>query len=472
MAKDATLYAYAVRFEGRAIDERRFREVVERNFGVRGMTVERTALVTPEQLAALRPRGVPAGRKPRKAGPPARAQRLLALLDDGKPWTVAALKRAAGGKQVSAYLVDLIRDGLVSRIEPGVYCKAGCEPAHDRTATRLPKRGSAEARVHDLLAQAMTLAEIGEEIGRSRNTVDGILKRLVDAGHVVRIESGGEAGGRHLYVRADVGADGILSRTPKLNDSDARILSSLSVGEHHTPADVADRVGMDHGHVADRLQALAKRGLVEFGGMSGLRVAALTDRGVRHPQYEPGAGKAAPFDTATRIAPATRAVVRALAILGAATTAEITKSSAWEGRIGLGQTVAALRDRGYVATDAEGGRFRRHRLTRSGLALSKLLANAPLASGTIGARRNGPRPTGPHAGPRKPPPPTDGTDGRLLALLERDGPLTAPEARRRLGHDDLTVPALMATFAALEEDGRVVRSPRRDRGLIRWQLVP
>lgn len=473
MAKDAALYRYNLRFDGRAVDERRLREVIERHFGVHGMAVERTVLATPDQIAALKPGTSQAARKPRRAGPPPRAQRLLALLEDGKSWTTSALRKAAGGRQIGPYLVDLLREGLISRPQPGVYCKAGSEPPPKPDAARLPKPGSTAAHVHDLLAQAMTMAELGAALGRSRNTLDGTLSKLIRDGLVLRVEAGREAGGRHLFVRTDIGAEGILSRTPSLAETDARILSSLAVGTHHAPAGLASLLAVDVGHVGDRLVAMERRGLVEVGGMSGLRVASITAKGVRHPQYRPEAEKAATFDPGTQVGPATAAVVRALASLGAATTAEITAVSRWNGRIGLGQTVAALRDRGYVLTEEQGGRFRRHRLTKLGLALSKLLL-APSPGERDGSRVvervEASRRSGRRAALRLP----DGLEEELLALFERDGPMTAPEAMLRLGRDDLSLPVAVAAIAALEADGRLIRVAHRDRNprdLIRWRAA-
>lgn len=378
MAKDDKVYRYVVAFDGRAIDERRFREVVERNFGVVDLTVARSESRTAPAPAA-RPWD---GKRP---APETREGRILTLLGDGKAWRFNAIKAAVGVRGPTLRIDRLVEQGYLTRLGWGLYCKAGAEADAVEPPASAP-RGPSLRRLHDMLAEPKTAVEIKEVLGVSRQAVEQKLKRLVEDGWIARVDAADGEAGHHVYHRTDRPMrDALRRRAPSLRPAEARCLCALAAGQSHALADVARTAGLDALATARSLRRLADFGLVDLVGAIRSRVVRLLSRGIEHPAYEPEAAKAAPFDPSEKASPRTAAVVRMLAALGSATSLELTLLTGIgrgkkPGQAGTGNVVHWLRRAGYLESDVPEGGHGVHRLTKRGLALADALRDGAAPS--------------------------------------------------------------------------------------------
>lgn len=466
MQKDARVYRYVVAFDGRAIDERRFREVVERNFGVKDVTVSRTDVPAPagsatEPLAAAAP-----------PAPGSKAGRVLAVLGDGRAWRLAAIKAASGVANANASLDRLVDRGLVSKLRWGLYCKAGAESDAVETPAEAPRSASLR-RLHDMLTEPRTAVELKEALGVSRQAVEQKLKRLMEEGWIARAATVEGEAGHHVYHRTDrVPAGALRRRPPSLRPVEARCLSCLTATDAHAVADVADVVGLELMAAARSLRRLADFGLVDLVGTMRSRVARLLSRGIEHPAYDPEAPKAAPFDPVKKASPRTTAVVRMLSALGSATSLELTLLTGIgrgkkAGEAGTGNVVHWLRRAGYLETDVPDAGYGVHRLTKRGLALASALrhgepippeeARRRLESAMTQYRREASERT--RAGLASRPSGTHGKADDVLAVVREHGPIATSDVNAKLptpyGHPR----SVDLTLRTLASRGLVVAAP-------------
>lgn len=328
--KDSRFRNYTVTFVARNLDEGRLKQVLAHNFQAKEMSVA-SELLADE-------RGEPPNWRPR---PTSVEGRILALLEDGRIWRCGAIAKTLDLRpQATSHACgSLVECGFVRKIAHGKYAVAGLPEMPTEEAPSEEKFGESVLKVLDLVERPRSLAEIRDLCGFTRQRADQILKKLMAAGRVRRVNNPAEAG-RWLYVRKEMRSDAALvDRPPRLPKAVAAVLSGVPPGETVTVHGLVDLLKANPISMAKRLDRLTATGLLDLVelGIRRIKVLRLTARGAAHPQYLPGVPKAEPYVHDKAVDSRLTEILLVIATLGEARSLEITLLTGI-GRTGRRQT--------------------------------------------------------------------------------------------------------------------------------------
>jgi DNA-binding MarR family transcriptional regulator len=174
------------------------------------------------------------------------------------------------------------------------------------------------------LVEPKTAIELRNLAGVTRQRIEQILRRLVEANKVLRNEIAGERG-QHIYIRSDVDyRDSLLLRSPSLMQGRARALSTLAMEVHHQITDVAHLLQTSRQMLVPWFAQLSAQGLVSMFKLTQHQYVALTPRGFSHPQYDIQATKAPAADIVSDIGERRVRFLQVISVIGPLRTIDIT----------------------------------------------------------------------------------------------------------------------------------------------------
>jgi DNA-binding MarR family transcriptional regulator len=309
------MHRYKLEFTSTAIDQKRIRDLLAHEF--------RASEISLDPLPT-------ASRKPRQPRAQLRAQleaRALACLSDGKPWRRKALLEKVcpiSNGSLDLALVRLEGCGAIRKVRHGVFLSADAPEPDERDIPDWPSfRSPSGEKALALLAEPRSAPRLQEILGVTRQRVDQILRRLIAGGLARRFRVVGERG-LFVYVRADSDPSDILPRrTPELTESRAQILSALPPETLCRASDVG-AVTQLHQFSFYYLNQLGAMGLLVNVKLGPRRYAAITPKGLQHPQYDGSAPKVAAADIINDFGETRAKFIQMLHVLGSAQTIDLT----------------------------------------------------------------------------------------------------------------------------------------------------
>ena len=327
------------------------------------------------------------------AAPPApdhgqalRAQ-IMNLFADGKPrqltGIVAALGHGASRAEVRRQLYALKAKGRLVRPRHGDWASAKSHATAADELIDLRKHyvhRNTRAKVLDRLLQPTPAPALVQQLSLSRQRIYQVLHKLADSGEIRRFPVPvRKFRPRWLWLRSDVSIQHALLATHLTPDLGKEILSSLEPDALHSLQDIARVVHCNVCTVGQHLRQLEAAGLVTISRLGLSLYVAITPRGLTHPARSADGARAAPVNAARVLRNRRLAFVERLAVLGEATTLDLTASLAGPDRPGLdfmsGAIVARLVQLGLaeIVTAPPRGQ-RTYRLTEAGRAEAAVMA--------------------------------------------------------------------------------------------------
>jgi DNA-binding MarR family transcriptional regulator len=351
-------HRYALEFEAAELDEGRLLRLLEAEFHIDGITVSRSRI---EGAAIARPhKGV--------------ARQILDILGDARPWRQKAIAEKLGAPKstIARVLGLLTKQGLVQRLQQGVYLIAGARPprAAEMPAWPAQPESPTTAKALSMLSLPRTMPEIREELGVTRQRVEQLLAKLVAAGKVKRMDiQGGDA--RAIFLRADCDSSLFAERTTPISDTKRRVLGALTPEAIHSATDICSVAGIAPPAMFGALNDLSGMGLLLTYLVAGRRYASLTQQGLEHAAYEPSLPKAPAADVVAEFGSRRAPYLQALSVLGELKSLNMTDALP-DGhldsvRYGTGQTIRDMAMTGLIEVAERKGRgHAKYRLTRRG----------------------------------------------------------------------------------------------------------
>jgi hypothetical protein len=308
------MHRYRVEFASKSIDESRLRDFLEQRFGLSEIAVVRGGQST---SGGAGPKNIT-------------EEKILALLADGKPWRRKAIIKQGGFVQ-SPQLIDLLLRrmtdvGIIRKLQHGVY-SASNEPVatnHEIPALKRNQERQSHQRILTLLTEPKSARAIQQEIGVTRQRIDQLLKAMLKANNIKRVEVAGERG-RFRYIRCDsYDSDAFLTRQPDLHESRVRILSALAPETLSRVTEVALIGSANIQTLPTYLVQLSAMGLTSTFKLGQHWYVGITPRGLQHPQYDPHSPKAKTADLLADFGEERVSFIQFLQALGAARTADLT----------------------------------------------------------------------------------------------------------------------------------------------------
>jgi predicted transcriptional regulator len=364
-------FKYTLTFNGKAVDETKLRDVLERRFNARDIGIIRHLAAYPAAVVAP------------VRGTTSHQNRLLQILSDGKPHRRQSLMEELKGLrdwEVNNALAALVEAGLSRRFAHGIYGSLSVEQSDvDNLPERINKGAKATtySKVLALIKRGpATAVRIKDEFGVTRQRVEQILSKMELRGQIQRIETVGERG-QYVYAIKGSKLSEIAKRAPDLTDSRNSLLSCLAADQLFLASDVADFLGTTSVTlISDRLAELETWGFL-FTFRVGVKVfCGLTPKGLQHLGYNLASPKTQAVDFVAAIGKHKCRYLQALnALGGTAKTIDLTYALDLPGDRSLsGQMIQRLTHSRLVepADRPVDGKQRAHRLSRIGTLVATL----------------------------------------------------------------------------------------------------
>ncbi|MEP9378425.1 hypothetical protein ABLE91_17040 [Aquabacter sp. CN5-332] len=357
------MHKYRLEFSSETLNEARLRDVLEREFKIASILIVRD---TPVLTTTSAPKATSDTQKA-----------VVSLLSDGKPWRrkaiLLSLMPAVPQAEVANAIVRMLANGLMKKVQHGVYLLNGVEQTESTQIPRL-NRGPESPTVlkaMDLLSSPRSASFLRIELGVTRQRVDQMTKKLMAEGRIRRFPVSGEQGA-FIYVRTEnAGKETILLRAPNLHETRGRIISTFLPETLARFDDIASLVRVAGHQVKTYLQQLSTQGLVITFKLGNRSYAAITPRGLDHPQYDRDAVKVTTADPLRDFGRLRARFIQILDVLGEAKTIDLTYGLPFKKDIGRangsGQVVQRLTQSGLIQKiSVESGRHSGYRLTKKG----------------------------------------------------------------------------------------------------------
>jgi hypothetical protein len=343
-------------------------------------------VASPAALAQLEVGAFP-GKSPVVSRSSRLEESILSILADGKPWRSKHLveRVAADGKAIAIHteLAALWKAGRISKLRNGVWMLAGLpEPSADEIPPLRPAqfRGPTGRKVWNRLSTAASAPTLVKELGVTRQRIDQILKTLLEQETVTRLQVPG-ARRRWLWIRSDVCAnDALRYCPPPSRDRRAAVLNALEPDALHFIDDVVQAVGEAEQVVREQIRKLECSGLVVSIRLGRTLYVGITPCGLDDPCRSPSAARSPTADLSEAFADKRVACLETLAVLGEATTIEVSAGLANSESLGTDVTssrsIAQLIGNNLAdVVPGHSGPRPTYRLTEAGRRAASLLAN-------------------------------------------------------------------------------------------------